>query len=147
MLILLEILQSIVIAENSHKVKFNFFNSKICKFIQWFLRSHTQEKNYICEVCEKGFTNASDLGKHKLIHDPVKRFRCEECHRNFTQKVHLRKHCEKHHPDMNFDIVFKLENKNETKIILEECVVEEEGEEMEQDDQETKESIEIVLGS
>lgn len=77
-------------------------------------------------MCEKGFTNASDLGKHKLIHDPVKRFRCEECHRNFTQKVHLRKHCEKHHPGLNFEIVFKSEseNKSDTKIILEECIVE-----------------------
>lgn len=88
-------------------------------------RSHTQEKNYVCEICEKGFTNASDLGKHKLIHDPVKKYRCEECQRPFTQKIHLKKHLEKHHPNASYDIILKSEKlRDDTKIIFEECVEE-----------------------
>lgn len=48
----------------------------------------------------RAFTNASDLGKHRMIHDPVKRYTCNECSRGFTQKIHLRKHIEKHHPEL-----------------------------------------------
>lgn len=80
------------------------------------LSSHTQEKNYICEVCEKAFTNASDLGKHKLIHDPVKKFRCEECQRHFTQKIHLRKHLEKHHPEIDFEYAMREPDQTIVKI-------------------------------
>jgi uncharacterized protein YlaI len=81
-------------------------------------RSHTQERNYLCEVCDKAFTNASDLGKHRLIHDAVKKYRCEECKRQFTQKIHLRKHLNKHHPDIEFE--FALKDDEETLIKIEE---------------------------
>lgn len=92
----------------------------------YICRSHTQEKNYVCDFCDKGFTNASDLGKHKLIHDPIKKYRCEECQRPFTQKIHLKKHLEKHHPDVSYEIVLKSDKfKDQTKIIFEECLEEE----------------------
>jgi hypothetical protein len=65
------------------------------------------------------------LGKHKLIHNPNKRYRCEECQRPFTQKIHLKKHLEKHHPDLDIDVIYKIEPAKDegSSIIFEECIV------------------------
>lgn len=67
------------------------------------MRTHSNEKIYKCPFCNKGFTNASDLGKHKKIHDPEKDYLCKQCQRQFTQKVHAKKHIQKVHPDADID--------------------------------------------
>lgn len=63
------------------------------------IRSHTNEKNYVCLQCTKAFTNASDLRKHVKIHSTFKEFRCALCELEFTQRIHAKRHVSKYHPE------------------------------------------------
>lgn len=58
----------------------------------------------MCDVCQKGFTNSSDMNKHKMTHSDVRFYQCVVCvKRYFTQKVHLKKHLSTYHQDGDFD--------------------------------------------
>lgn len=56
------------------------------------------QRNYGCDVCSKHFTNASDLTKHKRIHDPDSKIACKYCDRKFAQRVNYRNHLRSNHP-------------------------------------------------
>lgn len=55
------------------------------------------QRNYGCDICSKHFTNASDLTKHKRIHDPDSKISCEFCERKFAQRVNYRNHLRSNH--------------------------------------------------
>lgn len=63
------------------------------------IRSHTNEKNYVCPMkeCSKAFTNSSDLNKHKRVHDPSLKIKCDHCEKTFAQRVNLKNHILRHH--------------------------------------------------
>lgn len=70
---------------------------------QVHIRSHTNERNYKCDQCEKAFTNSSDLSKHKRVHDPNQKMKCEYCPKTFAQRVNWKSHMKKHHPDVHVE--------------------------------------------
>lgn len=52
----------------------------------------TNQKLFICLVCNRGFPRMSQLEEHKASHQPFKPFRCLECGKSFTQKTRLKTH-------------------------------------------------------
>ncbi|TKS79465.1 Zinc finger protein 2 [Collichthys lucidus] len=52
----------------------------------------TNQKLFICSLCNKGFPRLSQLEEHKVTHQPFKPFRCLECGKSFTQKTRLKTH-------------------------------------------------------
>ncbi|KAM9349544.1 uncharacterized protein ABDE67_009273 [Symphorus nematophorus] len=52
----------------------------------------TNQRLFICSVCNRGFPRLSQLEEHKATHQPFKPFRCLECGKSFTQKTRLKTH-------------------------------------------------------
>jgi len=57
----------------------------------------TKEKPmHHCTVCQRGFLNKSNIKVHLRTHTGEKPFRCETCNKTFRQKAHLLKHYQIH---------------------------------------------------
>uniref|UniRef100_A0A3B5B555 C2H2-type domain-containing protein n=1 Tax=Stegastes partitus TaxID=144197 RepID=A0A3B5B555_9TELE len=52
----------------------------------------SNQKLFICSVCNKGFPRLTQLEEHKSTHQPFKPFRCLKCGKSFTQKTRLKTH-------------------------------------------------------
>ncbi|KAK9538514.1 hypothetical protein VZT92_003677 [Zoarces viviparus] len=52
----------------------------------------TNQKAFICLVCNRGFPRMCQLEEHKACHQFYKPFRCLECGKSFTQKTRLKTH-------------------------------------------------------
>ena len=76
--------------------------SKICKTKQAFdihKRSHTNERPYSCDKCDKKYKDASVLNHHKKInHNKSSRYQCDSCDRIFLTHRRLEKHVLTHDP-------------------------------------------------
>ena len=62
------------------------------------IRSVTGEKPHKCVVCEKAFSQSSNLITHMRKHTGYKPFSCGLCDKAFQRKVDLRRHRDTQHP-------------------------------------------------
>lgn len=60
-------------------------------------KTHTEEKNYICAVCGKGFTTPGYLRQHSIIHTDLMPYECSVCQRKFNNKYNMLTHEKKHY--------------------------------------------------
>ena len=49
--------------------------------------SHTGEKSFKCDLCEKRFTESSKLTRHKQSHTGANPFKCDLCEKDLLNLV------------------------------------------------------------
>ena len=56
------------------------------------MRFNSGDKQFSCDTCEKSFSKASNLTRHKIIHTREKPYSCDLCKKSFSLKSHLTSH-------------------------------------------------------
>lgn len=56
------------------------------------MKIHNGIKDYVCNVCGRGFIVKNDLKRHLTLHIGSKDFVCQECGKCFNRKYQLEKH-------------------------------------------------------
>jgi KRAB domain-containing zinc finger protein len=66
-------------------------------------RTHTGHKPYECDVCKKRFSCSGNLTNHKRTHTGYKPYGCNICKKRFSQSSHLASHKKTHTGDKPFE--------------------------------------------
>lgn len=71
---------------------------KTKKLLTYHIMSHTNDKKWSCDICQKRFKHRYEVAVHKRTHlEPS--FECEICSKKFTQNSHLTTHKKRHFSD------------------------------------------------
>ncbi|XP_033899484.1 zinc finger protein 692-like isoform X2 [Acipenser ruthenus] len=83
------------------------------------LTRHSNERTFVCEVCNKGFKTSKNLTVHKRIHTGEKPLQCEFCGYTCRQKASLNWHMKKHNVESSYSFCCELCGKRfESKLNL-----------------------------
>ena len=77
-----------------------------CLLLHYLARhmcTHTNERPYECEVCDKAFTQSQHLQKHMRIHTNEKQYKCDVCEKRFRQSGSLKSHKRMHTNEKPFE--------------------------------------------
>lgn len=69
---------------------------------------HNKERNFKCDICNKGFYEKTHLNNHKTTHKDDKPIECDECDKKFRTSAALRGHKKFCHPNENGEILKKV---------------------------------------
>ncbi|KAK7097205.1 uncharacterized protein [Littorina saxatilis] len=81
------------------------------------LKCHSEVKRFLCTICRKGFNDTFDLKRHTRTHTGVKPFRCH-CGKAFTQRCSLESHERKVHGD---NLPFGYKERRTKLYVCEDC--------------------------
>lgn len=70
------------------------------------VRTHSEEKPYICLVCQKAFTSKTYLNGHAKTHTGLKPHQCRLCPKRFASKPGLSYHAKTHNGETTFRCSF-----------------------------------------
>ncbi|XP_065583779.1 zinc finger protein 664-like, partial [Artemia franciscana] len=75
---------------DNHKIYMNSsLHGKKHKTVKRLKKVHLKIKQYICDVCNKSFSQSNNLITHQRVHTDEKLFKCDICEKTFSQSSSL----------------------------------------------------------
>ncbi|GFU31962.1 hypothetical protein NPIL_149081 [Nephila pilipes] len=72
------------------------YTSSFSGSIKKHMAVHTGDRPYVCDTCQKSFTQKENLKRHLRVHSGERPYQCLICLKKFAQRINLRMHEMKH---------------------------------------------------
>ena len=81
-------------------------------------QTHVEQRDFICEICQKRFGSKEVLNAHKeFVHATNRPYECEQCEATYKEKYSLTRHIKRTH-DVNYVTCDLCEKKFNDKTVL-----------------------------